>query len=290
MTYLITPDELLANLDSYHIVDLRPFDEYAAGHVTGAVPSPINIHLADSNHNLIDAHMFTSLMAKLGIDNYTHVVVYDSNHSKTSALFWHTLMHYGHQGQVLIVDGGWPAVAASELPISQDFVPAPFTYYVTKPQTEHPYVYWLPDFIANYTNVKILDTRGHAEWHGFTDYGNPRAGRLPGAVHITFDTFLPAPDQLTSLGDLQAIEAQAATLGLEKDEPIVVYCQHGARASLASIALRSVGYTQVIVYEGSMYEWTRHPALALVQPALSTDDADNEDNTDKSPGPTDETS
>ena len=279
MTYLITPDELLHHLESYHIVDLRPFHEYAAGHVAGAVPSPINIHLSDSNHNLIDSHMFTSLMAKLGIDNYTNVVVYDSNNSKTSAIFWYTLMHYGHVGQVLILDGGWPAVEASELPVNQDFVPAPFTYYVCKPQTEHPYVYWLPDLIAHYTQVKLLDTRSHAEWNCFTDYGNPRSGRMPGAVHIPFSDFTPPAGELGSLGDLSAIEAQALALGLEKDDPIVIYCQHGARASLAGIALRSVGYTNVIVYEGSMYEWTRHPALALEMPKL-TETADPVDPAD----------
>lgn len=264
MKYLITTDELLENFDKYHIVDLRSFNEYANGHVSGAIPSPINVHLSDSNHNLVDVNMFSSLMSKLGINNYTDVVVYDNNQSKTSCLFWFMLKHYGHLGQIFVLDGGWLAVSESKLPIEKDFVPAPFNYYVPKTEDNSSYVYWLPDFINNYTKVKILDTRSQLEWDMEVDYNNPRRGRIPGSVFIEFGQFLPQPGQLGTFGDLEKLETLAKEQGLEKDDTIVVYCQHGARAALASLALRQVGYTNTIVYEGSMYEWSRHPGLALV--------------------------
>lgn len=264
MKYLIKPNEILENFDKYHIIDLRSFNEYAAGHIAGAIPSPINVHLSDSNHNLVDINMFASLMSKLGINNYTDVVVYDNNASKTSSLFWFMLKHYGHMGEILVVDGGWPAASSSELPIETDFVPAPFSYYVPKTENNSSYVYWLPDFILNYTKVKILDTRSQAEWNLETDYNNPRRGRLPGSVFIEFSNFLPEPGSISTFGNLENLEKEAINQGLEKDDVIVTYCQHGARASLAALALRTIGYKNVIVYEGSMYEWSRHPGLSLV--------------------------
>ena len=263
MKYLITAEELLNAFDKYHIVDLRSFNEYELGHVAGAVPSPINVHLSDSNHNLVNIHMFVSLMSKLGITTYTNMVVYDNNQNKTSCLFWFMLKHYGHLGEILVLDGGWAAAATSQLPIETDLVAAPFSYYVPKVENVSSYVYWLPDFIANYTKVKILDTRSQPEWDCQIDYNNPRRGRLPGAVFIEFGKFLPAAGQTTTFGDLTNLAKEAAAQGLEKSDVIVTYCQHGARASLAALALRAIGYQHVIVYEGSMYEWSRHPALAL---------------------------
>lgn len=258
MDALISPLEISQNLNKYRIVDLRPYHDYSISHVKGAVHAPINPLLSDENYNLINIHHFISLMSALGINNSTEIIVYDNNQNKSSSLFWYMMKHYGHKKNIFVLDGGWGS--ASKLSLSKDPVAIPFTYYT--PTVTKGYVYYLTDFINNFTNVKILDTRSKQEWNGETFYGNPRIGRIPGAIFIEFSKFLPSGPNHTFAAK-ETLQEEASKAGLLKNDKILIYCQHGARASLAGLALRSIGYENVIVYEGSMYEWSRHKALML---------------------------
>lgn len=48
--------------------------------------------------------------------------------------------------------------------------------------------------------------------------------------------------------------AQAMADG-DRDQPVVVYCRSGSRASVAESALRSIGYTRVVNF-GGLRDWT----------------------------------
>ena len=54
-------------------------------------------------------------------------------------------------------------------------------------------------------------------------------GHLEGAILIPFDT----------------IESGISALGLEKDQPINVYCRSGRRSGIAAEELQKMGYTRV---------------------------------------------
>ena len=45
--------------------------------------------------------------------------------------------------------------------------------------------------------------------------------------------------------------------GVDRDQPIVVYCGHGPRAQFAAWMLRLHGFTQVVCLTGHMAEWRR---------------------------------
>ncbi|MCL1935078.1 MAG: rhodanese-like domain-containing protein [Defluviitaleaceae bacterium] len=262
MKYLIDADFLEKNLDNYYIIDLRSMEEYSISHVQGAVLSPSNIHFTDENHNLIKTNDFLILMGRLGINNYTNIIVYDSNLNKTSCIFWYMMHHYGHKGEILILNGGYSEVENNDnIPKQNTYNIPPLTSYT--PKITENYVYYLNDLIKNYDKVKILDTRSSAEWDKQTYYNNPRMGNLPGAIFLDFSKFLTTKDGYYKIYNSTALELEAENLGLEKEDLIVTYCQHGARAALAGIALRTLGYKNVIIYEGSMYEWSRNISLAL---------------------------
>lgn len=256
--FLITPTELKENINNYRIVDLRPYSNYKRSHIAGAVHAPINIHLSDENHNLININHFASLMSSLGINNETPIAVYDDNLNKSSCLFWYMMKYYGNHKIVRVLDGGWQG--ATTLPVDTNQTPIPFTYY--NPLKQSNYIYYLPNLIHNFKNVKIVDTRTKGEWDGTDLYNNPRQGRIPSSVFIAFDEFLPL-QRTQTFADKNKLEKMAKNANLQKEDIIVTYCQHGARAALCGLALRSIGYNNVIVYEGSMYEWSRHLALAL---------------------------
>ena len=65
------------------------------------------------------------------------------------------------------------------------------------------------------------------------------AGHIPGALHIPFYSVV------------SGLESRA----IPKDEPIVIYCEHGPRAGLAGIILYFHGYGKVSSLEGHMRGW-----------------------------------
>lgn len=78
----------------------------------------------------------------------------------------------------------------------------------------------------------VLDTRSRVEY----DHGH-----VPGAVHFPFwKSFWAAGD-----------------LAYAKTDPLVVYCEHGPRASVARFALERHGYGNVMTLDGHMTGWKK---------------------------------
>ena len=66
------------------------------------------------------------------------------------------------------------------------------------------------------------------------------AGHVPGAIHVPFYTLLVRQDDIPG----------------SRDQPVVIYCQHGPRAGLARFALRMTGFTDVRYLAGHMSGWS----------------------------------
>ena len=84
--------------------------------------------------------------------------------------------------------------------------------------------------IQNKSPVLIVDVRSQGEYD---------RDRLPTAVHIPF----------------YAISSGIQATGYAGNEPIVLYCEHGPRAGLASLALHLHGYDRLFSLEGHMKGW-----------------------------------
>lgn len=76
----------------------------------------------------------------------------------------------------------------------------------------------------------VLDVRSDSEY---------AEGHVPGALHIPF----------------RSVDDRYDELPVAKDDPIVVYCAHGPRASWAEHSLREAGFTNVIQLDGHMSAW-----------------------------------
>lgn len=63
-------------------------------------------------------------------------------------------------------------------------------------------------------------------------------GKIPGAIHV------PISDNMAS-----------ELTNINKDQPVIVYCQSGGRSSKASLLLQKAGYTTIYNYSGSMNDW-----------------------------------
>jgi rhodanese-related sulfurtransferase len=77
----------------------------------------------------------------------------------------------------------------------------------------------------------LIDVRSQAEWD--------KDGYIEGALHIPFSDFLTSLDQIPT----------------EKDARIVIYCASGHRGAMAAMALRLMGYTDVVNLGGGLGAW-----------------------------------
>lgn len=51
--------------------------------------------------------------------------------------------------------------------------------------------------------------------------------------------------------------------GIERNRPVITYCQAGVRAAHVAFVLEMLGYNNVSVYDGSIREWSNDASLPL---------------------------
>lgn len=247
---LVTPDWLAEHLDAsdLRLVDVRSADEYAEGHLPGAVQLDLAA-LAQEEDGvpgmLIGPAAFAATMEQLGIGNRTSVVLYDGNWGMPAARVLWALRRYGHD-QAALLDGGWdrwqeegrPTTRAPFLPN-----PAPFT---PRPADDHlATLAWVQQRLDD-PNTVIIDTRTPNE------YAN---GHLPGALNWDWMNGVPL-EGWDTLRPTPELYAELVALGVTPDKEIVTYCRSGARAAHTYFLLRRLGYARVRNYDGSWLEWS----------------------------------
>jgi thiosulfate/3-mercaptopyruvate sulfurtransferase len=235
------------------VIDLRPAEDFAAGHVPGAVHLDLwGLSLTDTDPGPLKAFMWIidHLFNLRGVDAKTPVVVYDEHTGMRAARAFWFLEYFGHP-HVQVLDGGFGAWTRAGLPVTRDAAPPPKSSWAGVPQA-HTIATWgdVKDRLGR-PDVVILDTRSDAEYDG-TLVRAKRGGRIPGAVHVEWARNLTPDGGFKSAADLRAMYEAA---GVTPDKEVVTYCQGGYRAAHGYLALRLLGYPRVRNYTGSWKEW-----------------------------------
>lgn len=241
------------------IVDTRSPEDYAAGHVEGAVNIPtdeIVINVPVKNM-LTSQKKIEKLMGANGISNTTTVIAYDANRMGASRLLW-TLFMYGHRN-VKVVDGGFAAISAQGLASSTDVpTPAEAVFEAREPSSN-----WLAtqeDVLAQVNapdeNVILLDVRTAEEYY--------EAGKVPTSVMIDWSTNFFS-DQTFKTTDITKINYMEA--GIFPENEIIIYCQTSFRAAPVFVQLFEAGYRNIRIYDGAYLEWSSNSGNPIEMPA-----------------------
>ncbi|MDH3495004.1 MAG: rhodanese-like domain-containing protein, partial [Acidobacteriota bacterium] len=121
--------------------------------------------------------------------------------------------------------------------------------------------------ILNDQPIAIVDARSPKYYTGADKGSMPRAGHIPNARNIPYDSFVTDDNYFKSIKDLQALFDNA---GVIKKEPVVTYCHTGQQASLAFFVARMLGYP-VRLYDGSFQEWSNSEERVVVEEQSETE-------------------
>lgn len=243
------------------LIDLRPPEAFANGHIPGAVHLDLwGVSLVDTDPAPLKAFMWIidHLFNLRGVNASTPVVVYDEQSGIRAARAFWFLEYFGHP-RVQVLDGGFGAWTRAGFPVAREASAPPASTWSGTPQA-HTIATWR-DVQARLGNpdVVILDTRTDDEYRGVTVRAK-RGGRIPGARHVEWTRNLGPDGAFKPADELRAMYAAA---GVTPDKEVITYCQGGYRAAHAYLALRLLGYPRVRNYTGSWKEWGDRVELAV---------------------------
>ncbi len=289
---LITAGWLAERLDDPELVvlDMR-WDEqgtgrarYEIGHVPGARHLDWASHLVDPKHAvafmLAPPDRFRTELERRGVSDSTAIVAYaDAGHSGPFRLWWGCRL-YGHPDQVRILDGGFDAWLAEDLPLATE-VPAPEPGRWT-PRTGRRVVATADDVAAARADerVVVLDSREPAKFRGevvwfetgeipsgpdgvaHTPRGELRAGRIPWARSVPWRDLYRDDLTMKSREELREVFERA---GVTPSGRAIAYCGVGISASALLYALDRAGIEDAVLYDAGWDEWGRREDLPVAR-------------------------
>jgi thiosulfate/3-mercaptopyruvate sulfurtransferase len=196
-----------------------------------------------------------------GIGANARVVLYSIGTMMWATRFWWMLKALGFDGAA-VLDGGFDKWLSEGLPVehgpAKGYPPAVFA---AKPRPGR--------FVDK---QRVLAARGDPgfvlvnalgpQFHQGLEpsrYGRP--GRIPGSVNVPAANLVDSQSKtFTTLDDAAA---KFAAAGVSKDRHIIVYCGGGISATVDLFLLHQLGFDDLTLYDGSMGEWAKDPALPI---------------------------
>ena len=206
---------------------------------------------------------WASLFGALGISGAQEVILYDDGEMKFASRVRFLLAYFG-VGRTFIVNGGYnallPLIQQGLLTTTPPATPtaASFTVQV-QDRPIHLADQQAVAAVLNNPAVALIDVRTPAEYDGCLLLpGITRGGHIPGARNLPIANLLTPQNsepQFSFLDSPLELLAIFDKFGLYRDQQIIVYCQDGAKSSLAATALIDAGYSDVSLYYLSYLDW-----------------------------------
>ncbi len=196
-----------------------------------------------------------------GIDGGTQVVVYDGGEGPNASGVWFALDFFGHKN-VKVLNGGFRKWLKESRPVTQDIPTVEKKKFSAKPHPDKVVTRESLEKNLRNKDVVIVDTRSFNEFIGKdVRPGASRGGHIPGAVHLEWTKF---SDKVNTFRSAQEIEKALNQRGITKTTKVVTYCQTGiGRSTDMALAMKLIGYDNVVEYTGSWEEWSADPRLPV---------------------------
>lgn len=215
---------------------------------------------------LLSKENYQQIFSKLGITDVSEVIVYGFTMPEQGfgdeARVLYTFSYAGFDN-VKFIDGGFKQV--EKLGFNKKYVPTTdridVSDVVRNEATQNKKAIYTDELLSKIgnTDVQIIDTRLEVEYNGRVIYGENKAGHIPGAISLPFNSLVDSNGFLKSRA---ALEKYVTDKGLDKNKLQVTYCTTGVRASYVAVILEELGFT-VRNYEPSFARYANVGEVVL---------------------------
>mgnify|MGYP006285091291 FL=1 len=251
---VVSTDWLADHLDEVRVVDVRDSWEFdGIGHLPGAVNVPFDTiraaeHAVERGADpaegmLPGVETWEEVLGDAGIEPDDTLVAYDDTHGVFAARFLVTALAYGH-ADVHLLNGDFSAWSRDH-EVERGTPEVEPTEYVARESETSPFVdFETVEAALTADDIAVIDTREPDEW---------AAGHLPGAIQLDWRELVD--DDSRGLKPDAELESILADHGVTPGARVLLYCNTARRISHTYVALRHLGYEDLMFYEGSLAEW-----------------------------------
>ena len=252
-----------ANDEKIILIDMSDNLQYQRFHLPGAINLPYGFLVQDKNKVSlsIDKPQLIKLLGQIGISQDSYVIAYDDSGGLHAARLLWELDQLAHPKSALL-DGGLVKWIREGRPISAEAPKLQPTTYRPKAQTTAATA-TIEDVApaSRAANTIVIDVRSDEEYTGNPKY--PRSGHIPGAKWWEWDNAISVEKGFSLRSEAELL-GELNALGLkDKDQPVILYCRSGHRATQSYNTLHNLGFKNVRVYDGSMKEYEKRKDLPL---------------------------
>ena len=247
--YIVTAKEALEMVQNGAIlVDVQPAQDYAAGHIAGAVNVPMGALATNEPYDnmLPDPAQIEEVMGAAGLTEADTLLVYDNTANMQAARVQWTLNMFNNFN-VRVVSGGLTFLEKAGGETTTEAAVREAASY-TAGERQKTLIVNL-DYINAKINTPeeglvIIDTRSDEEF---------AEGTIPGSVHIDYTNNNYPNGEYKSPMDLQSTYIKN---GILPEMKIILFCKTSVRAAQTYAALKDAGYQDVRVYDGAWLEYS----------------------------------
>ena len=210
----------------------------------------IKDHSSNLPRMLPSPQLFTHSVQKLGINNDSFIVVYDTNNLFSSPRAWWMFRAMGHQ-KVAVLDGGLKAWEDAKQPLASGEFNFPEKGDFKAKLIQNTFIdsTIVLNSLASKETI-ICDARSSERFD---------AAHMPGASNIPYSKFINE-GRMKPVNELKAILKQQ----LDEDQSMICTCGSGVTACILALGAELAGHKNISVYDGSWSEWGKgdFPILA----------------------------
>ena len=195
---------------------------------------------------LLSKDNYEQIFSKLGINADSEVLVYGFTMPEQGfgdeARVVYTFNYAGFD-KVKFIDGGFKQV--EKLGFNKNYEPTEdrldVSDVVRSEATQNEKAIFTDELLSKLgsNDVQIIDTRLEVEFNGRVIYGENKAGHIPGAISLPFNSLV---DEEGFIKSREELEKYVNEKGLDKDKLQITYCTTGVRASYVAVILEELGF------------------------------------------------
>ncbi|MGF1642007.1 MAG: sulfurtransferase [Thiotrichales bacterium] len=239
---------------------------YCAGHLPGAEYAHLDRDLSGpittrtGRHPLPSPDLLAHWLGTRGVDATTQVVVYDDAQGAMAVRLWWMLKWLGH-APVALLDGGWQAWLAADLPIDTRR-PSPPSTTLNRTHDDACVIETsaLENALAR-NAIRLIDVRTRPRFRGEHEPIDPVAGHIPGAVNLPYLDHLGPDGRFLDRDSLRRL--YSPLLAGHATDTVTFMCGSGVTACHGVLALEHAGIGRARLYPGSWSEWICDPSRAI---------------------------